>query len=137
MCNTEETTKAKPRELNSEFLGFTGTEKYYRYSPLFPHHLTDGTKHIADKIGLYWFFDTLLSYQMYAKVKAIHFQTWTLARVQEGKNKGRWEVILYNGKEPILKQLFVSIMLENDYEEKFDIFTVYLADGIVFLPSEY
>jgi hypothetical protein len=43
---------------------------------------------------------------------------------------------MYLGKTPIIKQLFSIISLTDDYEENFDIFKIYLADNILFLPSE-
>jgi hypothetical protein len=90
MCNNEE---EKLRSLNEEFLGFNGTENYYKYSSLFHRHLlTDGTKYIAEKLGLYWFYDTILSYQMKPSVKLIPFQKWRLERIMRVKIKeaGLW-----------------------------------------------
>jgi len=69
-------------------------------------------------------------------VKAIKFQIWTLERITEGENDGQWKVVMYLDKTPVIKQLISIISLTNDYEENFDIFTIYLADNILFLPSE-
>ena len=69
-------------------------------------------------------------------VKAIKFQIWTLERITEGENTGQWKVVMYLDKTPVIKQLFSSISLTDDYEEKFDIFKIYLADNVLFLPSE-
>ena len=90
----EDLEKVKPakRYLNDEFLGFRGSENYYRHSNLFSNFfLTDGVKHITDKLGLCWFLDTVLSYQGNRSVKAINFQIWTLERLIEGENTGQWK----------------------------------------------
>ena len=133
----QENTKVERRSLNDEFLGFRGSENYYKHSYIFAKFfLTDGVKHITDKLGLCWFIDTVLSYQGKSAMKAIKFQIWTLERITEGKNAGEWKVVLYLDSIPVLKQHFSSISLTDDYEEKFDIFKIYLADNVLFLPSE-
>jgi len=133
----QENTKVERRSLNDEFLGFRGSENYYKHSSIFAKFfLTDGVKHITDKLGLCWFIDTVLSYQGKSAMKAIKFQIWTLERITEGKNAGEWKVVLYLDSIPVLKQHFSSISLVDDYEEKFDIFKIYLADNVLFLPSE-
>lgn len=132
-----ENIRQEKRSLNDEFLGFRGSENYYRHSNLFSKFfLTDGVKHITDKIGLCWFLDTVLSYQGNLSVKAINFQIWTLERITAGEKAGQWKVVLYLDSISVIKQLFSSISLTNDYEEKFDIFKIYLADNVLFLPSE-
>ncbi len=132
-----ENVKPKKRSLNDEFLGFRGSENYYRHSNLFSSFfLTDGVKHIADKLGLCWFLDTVLSYQGERVVKAIKFQIWTLEKLIEGESSGQWKVVMYLDKTPVLTQIFDTISLTDDYEGNFDIFKIYLADNVLFLPSE-
>jgi hypothetical protein len=132
-----ENVKPQRRSLNDEFLGFRGSENYYRHSNLFSRFfLTDGVKHITDKIGLCWFLDTVLSYQGERMVKAVRFQIWTLERLIEGESTGQWKVVMYLDKTPVITQLFDTISLTDDYEDDFDIFKIYLADNILFLPSE-
>src|SRR5665647_556060 len=132
-----ENVKPEKRSLNNEFLGFRGSENYYRHSSIFSKFfLTDGVKHITDKLGLCWFLDTVLSYQGNRSVKAISFQIWKLERITEGRKTGEWQVVLYNDSIPVIKQHFRSISLTDDYEEKFDLFKIYLADNVLFLPSE-
>ena len=42
---------------------FTGTEAYYRYSPLFPKVvLTDGAKYLAEEAGAFWLMDCIASH---------------------------------------------------------------------------
>jgi hypothetical protein len=132
-----ENVKQERRFLNDEFSGFRGSENYYRHSNLFSKFfITDGVKHITDKIGLCWFLDTVLSYQGKRVVKAIKFQIWTLERLFEGESTGQWKVVMYLDKTPVITQLLDTISLTDDYEENFDIFKIYLADNILFLPSE-
>ena len=134
---TTENKKSDRRSLNDEFLGFRGSENYYKHSSIFANFfITDGIKHITDKLGLCWFIDTVLSYQGKRAVKAVKFQIWTLERITEGKNAGEWKVVLYLDSIPMLKQNFSSISLVDDYEENFDVFKIYLADNVLFLPSE-
>jgi hypothetical protein len=132
-----ENVKPKKRFLNNEFLGFRGSENYYRHSnPFSNFFLTDGVKHITEKLGLCWFLDTVLSYQGERSVNAINFQIWTLERLIEGENTGQWKVVLYLDKTPVITQIFGSVSLTDDYEENFDVFKIYLADNVLFLPSE-
>ncbi len=132
-----ENVKLERRSLNDEFLGFRGSENYYRHSNLFSQFfITDGVKHITDKIGLCWFLDTVLSYQGERVVKAIKFQIWTLERLIEGESAGQWKVVMYLDKTPVITQLFSSMSLTDDYEDNFDVFKIYLADNVLFLPSE-
>ena len=134
---TTEKKKTERRSLNDEFLGFRGSENYYRHSDLFSKFfLTDGVKHITEKLGLCWFLDTVLSYQGKRAVKSIKFQIWTLERLSGGENAGQWQVVLYLDSTPVITQLVSSISLTDDYEGNFDVFKIYLADNILFLPSE-
>jgi len=136
MENTENIKPAK-RYLNDEFLAFRGSENYYSFSDLFSNFvITDGIKHITDKLGLLWFIDTALSYQGHEEVKEIMFQIWTLERISSGEKAGQWRVVLYHDNIPVIKQYFSSISLTDDYEENFDVFKIYLADNVIFLPSE-
>jgi hypothetical protein len=136
MENSENVKPAK-RFLNDEFLDFQGSENYYRYPNLFSNYfITDGLKHVAEKLGLHWFIDTVLFYQGNRTLKAINFQIWTLEKIRVGEKAGRWKIVLYIDSVPIIKQLFSSILLTDNYEEKFDIFKICLADNVLFLPSE-
>ena len=129
--------KPAKRYLNDEFLDFRGSESYCKHSDVFSKFfLTFGVKHIADKCGMHWFLDTILSYQEIRQVSAINFQIWTLERIIMGEKAGQWRVVLYNDSLPVIKQIFSTISLVNGYEEKFDVFKIYLTNNILFLPSE-
>jgi len=130
-------TQAKPRELNDEFLAFYGTHDFYKYSSIFPYRLTDGTKYVAEKLGLYWLYDTISSHQAKAIIRSFEFQTWRLRKITEGKESGKWEVVFEESGITVIRQVFSSITLNNNYEDKFDLFTVYLSNNVIYLPSEY
>lgn len=59
------TQLSKPSKLtHADLAGFTGTTRYYRYSPLFRSFvLTDGTKYLAEAGECYWLFDQIASLQ--------------------------------------------------------------------------
>ncbi len=130
-------TESKLRELNNEFMAFYGTNEYYKYSGLFSQYLTDGTKYVAEKLGLYWFYDTILSHQNKPIIRSFDFQTWRLRKITEGKESGKWEVVFEESGITVIRQVFNSITLNDEYENKFDVFTVYLSNNVIFLPSEY
>ena len=132
-----ENVKPVKRYLNDEFLDQRGTENYYSLSGHFSgFFMTDGLKYVIYKLGLHWFIDTVLSYQGNEEVKSIAFQIWTLERINSGGKAGQWRVVLYLDNIPVIKQLFSTISLEDNYEEKFDIFKIYLADNVLFIPAE-
>lgn len=55
---------------------FTGTESYYRSSPLVKDIVhTDGIQHIAANGGA-WMVDVIVSHQFNKKVRAAEFQVW-------------------------------------------------------------
>jgi hypothetical protein len=68
----------------SQLGGFTGTEKWHKWSPLFPRVvLTDGAKYVAEsggQHGAYWLMDAIASYQpeVQKKRQLRDFQLWTL-----------------------------------------------------------
>jgi hypothetical protein len=123
-------------EISSAFI-MASNNFYYSLSNLFSGlFITDGLKYVTDKLGLHWFIDTVLSYQGNEEVKAITFQIWTLERITAEEKAGQWRVVLYLDNIPVIKQLFSTISLEDNYEDKFEIFKIYLADNVLFLPSE-
>jgi len=76
--------KMTAEELEHSLAGFTGTEAYHRWSPLFPKHvLTDGVKFLCEhggNSGAYWLADLIASYHAKAmKDKSLRdIQFWTL-----------------------------------------------------------
>lgn len=52
-----------PEQIQAELAQFTGTEKVYRYSLLFPKVLlTEGVKHMAELCEAYWLLDVVASH---------------------------------------------------------------------------
>lgn len=79
---SQNTVEIKPttRNFNDEVgCQFTGTCEYFRWSYLFPWaYLTDGTKHIAQTLECFWFFDVIASYQMHPDVHKEPLQFWSI-----------------------------------------------------------
>lgn len=71
---------SSPSRLREELAGFTGSDTFRRWSPLFQRHvLTQGAHHLAERAGCYWLMDVIASHQHDPKVRAEGFQVWTLA----------------------------------------------------------
>lgn len=52
-----------PEQIQAELDQYTGTERYYRYSSMFPSILlTEGTKRMAEVCGAYWLIDVIASH---------------------------------------------------------------------------
>lgn len=69
-------------ELEHELNQFTGTEAYYRFSPLSNLKLTDGVKYLCEKANSYWLMDIIASYQSQCNKDEMlkEFQIWTLKK---------------------------------------------------------
>ena len=73
----------KKAEIEDGLAGFTGTERYHRFSALFRRFLlTDGAKWLADNAECYWLFDAIASYQPKCLKDASlrDMQFWTLTK---------------------------------------------------------
>ena len=71
----DENTNIAAEVLKNNLRQFTGTEHYWRYSPLFPNVvLTDGAKYLADQAGAYWLMDVISSHM--PKVKDYFAIAW-------------------------------------------------------------
>jgi hypothetical protein len=52
-----------PEQIQAELDQYTGTERYYHYSSMFPSILlTEGTKRMAEVCGAYWLIDVIASH---------------------------------------------------------------------------
>ncbi len=127
--------KLSNRSLNDLFP--LSTVRSYRCYPSSNVVVTKGISIINKKVGLDWLIETILCYQKDDIIRNLAFQVWTLERVVDGENIGRWQVALIYNNEPVVGQIFVSIMLNDEFEKKFDVFTVYMSNGILLLPCEY
>lgn len=68
----------QPTITPGELSQFTGTEHYYRVSPIHGNLvLTDGVKYLCERAQCYWLVDIVASYQY--TLTAEPFQVWTLA----------------------------------------------------------
>lgn len=111
--------------LQQELVQFTGTERYYKFSPLSKLVLTDGVKYLADKAGAYWLLDIIVSYQHQLRNEG--FQDWVLT-VKDGK--GIVTCTDGNSKQLVKQQIdFTDFPLDG--------ISLYCMDGVILLPSEY
>jgi hypothetical protein len=110
--------------------GFTGTENYYRYSPLFRNFiLTDGTKFLADEAGAYWLIDAIASH-----VGSYKKDTFAVATLQ--KQSDGWLLTIDDGNG----RLYVKQEIEfSDFP--LDAIKLYVCKQdnmwVILLPSEY
>lgn len=75
-------------ELQSDLQCFTGTSKYWRFSPIFPNVLlTDGAQYVAEEMGAYWLMDVIASHL--PKVKGEQF---AFARLQVENESAKFEL---------------------------------------------
>lgn len=109
---------------NDQLKEYAGTEKYYRY--MFGMLFTDGIKALCDKFECWWFLDIVCSYQPYLKEEA--FQVWSLGVNEDGTAT----VICTDGNDKVLKSQSIPY---TDFKAKEA--TVWFADGVILLPSEY
>jgi len=109
---------------NDHLKEYTGTEHYYRY--MFGMLHTDGVKALCEQFECWWFLDIVCSYQPYLKEET--FQVWSL-----GVNEDATATVLCtDGDNKILKSQSIPY---TDFKAKEA--TVWCAEGIVLLPSEY
>lgn len=65
----------KADKINSTIGGFTGSETFTRWSPLYRTRvLTEGVKFVANTANAYWLMDVIGSYQQEAAFKSEDFQ---------------------------------------------------------------
>jgi hypothetical protein len=111
---------------------FTGTSRYYR-QPLYPKDVvyTDGLQFLAEQAGAYWLLDLIAFYQLDERIKnddALQgIQFWHL-RVQD---KAGILVCERDKDDVVLTHTL-------DYTDfPLDAVTIYVANGVIHLPSEY
>ena len=109
------------RNINLDFSDYNGTSQYYR------HWLggiyTDGMKAVADNLGAYWLLDAVFSYR-----RKEEFQLWVLEA-----SKGEALLTMKEDSDrPYLVKQFIPYTDFPDGSLK-----MYLANGVLHLPSEY
>lgn len=117
-------------EIRDNLSYFTGTERYYRWSPLFSRFvLTDGAQYLAQNAECYWLMDAIASH-----VGAYHDQGFALARLKK-QDKG-WLLTLEDGNDGVLARQEIEF---SDFP--LDEITLYVcpqdAMWVILLPSEY
>jgi hypothetical protein len=121
----EQTMKAE--DLMVLLQQFTGTEYYYQHKAFGSAKLllTDGTCFLREQANCYWLFDLICSYQY--KLHNETFQCWKLKRE---KTDG-WLITATDGND---KQLVTQKIPYSDFP--IEEVMLFLADGVVMLPSE-
>lgn len=107
---------------------FTGTEQWYRHYFFKWITYTDGVKYLADHAGAYWLIDELAYAQKFLrKLPEQRLQVWKL-KVKDGKGilscTGDNETVIYSKRIP-----FTDLPLDE--------ITLYFANNVIHLPSEY
>jgi len=112
----------------SDLEQFYGTERYYEHR-LGRFNYTDGVRFLADKAACYWLLDIVASVQRMPKIKAESFIVWNL---QRHPDTTRATVKADDGNGNLLYQQ------EIEYTDfPLDSIKLYMADGVLMLPSEY
>lgn len=125
------TKKPTPADIETALQQFTGTEKLYRH-PLSKLVYTDGVKYLADAAGAYWLIDAVGSYQTRPELRGERLQMWRLERDGD-RARLTCSRDIENGRP-------VDVYVTQDIT--FTDFplagvTLYVADGVLLLPSEY
>jgi hypothetical protein len=118
------------RQLNQAILDqFVGSERQYRHA-MTRIHFTDGVKYVAEAAGAWWLVDELASVQKLGPHLDRHpFQVWKLERDRTGR-KATLTCEDGNGRQLYRKRI--------DYTDfPRPSFTLWLADGVILLPTEY
>lgn len=122
------------RQLAEELENFTGTEKYYRYTP--ETVLTAGTKFLAEKAECFWLIDLIASFQTPAFLsRAFDLQTWSIA---VHPNNSVTVICTAKGEELAREEIGKTDFVLGR-TAPFKLYVARLSDGVnvaIFLPSE-
>jgi hypothetical protein len=113
----------------SDLRQFTGSENWYRHAINRKVLFTDGAKYVADAGGAYWLLDEIALIQPHDKaVAAEEFQCWKLrARADHTATLNCEDG---NGNTVFTKEIeFTDFPLDE--------ITLYFANNVIHLPSEY
>lgn len=121
--------------LKHELAQFTGTEHYFKWSPVFPNFvLTDGARFLAEQAKAYWLMDLFASYAPDYQKKGFAAMTLTV----DG-NEGLMVITDGNGNE-----LAKQVVGHTDFPlDKIDLWAEPTCDQdgrpfwIILLPSEH
>jgi hypothetical protein len=113
----------------SELAKFTGSDNWYRHTINRNVHYTDGAQHVAEHGGAYWLLDEIAIIQPYNKrVAAEEFQVWKLT-VHPDRSA---TLTCEDGNDNIV---FTKKIEYTDFP--LDEITLYFANNVIHLPSEY
>jgi hypothetical protein len=113
----------------SDLAQFTGSENWYRHGINHNVLYTDGAQHVAEHGGAYWLLDEIAIIQPYNKaVAAEQFQIWKLA-VRPNRTA---TLTCDDGNGNIV---FTKEIQHTDFP--LDEITLYFANNVIHLPSEY
>jgi hypothetical protein len=115
-------------ELKAALKHFNGTDEWFRHSLYRFFTYTEGIQYLAVEAGAYWLVDLIFGLQYEASaVKAEPFQCWTLTV------KGSEATLICedgNGNKVYTKAIeFTDFPMEK--------ITIWFADSVLMLPSEY
>jgi hypothetical protein len=118
-----------PKLTDADLSQFTGSENWYRHALNRNVLYTDGVQFLADRAGAYWLLDEIAIIQPYDKrVAAEEFQVWKLAVRSDRTATLTCED--GNGNIVFTKQI--------EYTDfPLDQFTLYFANNVIYLPTEY
>src|SRR5713226_1913659 len=115
--------------IKSDLAQFTGSETWYRHGFNRDVLYTDGAQHVAEHGGAYWLLDEIAIIQPYNKVVAAEeFQVWKLA-VRPDRSA---TLTCDDGNGNIV---FTKEIEHTDFP--LDEITLYFANNVIHLPSEY
>jgi len=115
--------------IESDLAQFTGSDNWYRHSINRNVLYTDGVQHVAEHGGAYWLLDEIAVIQPYNKaVAAEGFQVWKLA-VRPDRTAS---LTRDDGDGNIV---FTKEIEHTDFP--LDEITLYFANNVIHLPSEY
>ena len=113
----------------SDLAQFTGSDNWYRHSINRNVLYTDGAKHVAGYGGAYWLLDEIAIIQPYNKaVAAEEFQVWKLAARPD-----RTATLTCDDGDGNI--VFTKEIGHTDFP--LDEITLYFANNVIHLPSEY
>lgn len=120
-------------EIQTTLPNFTGTEHWYRWSPLFRTLLlTDGAKYIADSCDAYWLMDVIGSHLSSVKERMGHV-------ILMRKSKS-WHFEINDGDRGDGVKIYAKQKIEySDFPlERIDMYLIYDGEHwVLMLPSEY
>ena len=113
----------------SDLAHFTGSENWYRHAINRNVLYTDGAQHVAEHGGAYWLLDAIAICQRYEKrVSAEPFQVWKLT-VRPDRTAS---LVCDDGNDNIVYTQHIEF---TDFP--LDEITLYFANNVIHLPSEY